>query len=136
MGMTRRVPLLALLVFAFATAPAAAKVVHYKRFKSPSGMIGCFAEKYGGKGIECFAPYLPEGKYGTDPYYGLQPHGQAIKSERGDYPGYPNAKERTLRYGDKWKRRGIRCKMKQSGLTCRNKDGHGFHMAKGDLRTF
>src|SRR3954454_23068876 len=134
--MTRRVSLIAILALLIVAAPAAAKVVHYKRFHSPSGMIGCFAEKYDGHGIECFAPYLPPSKYGTAPYYGLQPHGEAELAERGDFPGYPNSKEHTLKYGDTWKRRGIRCHMKESGLTCRNKDGHGFHMAKGDLRTF
>jgi hypothetical protein len=136
MGMTRRLSLIALLALLVVAAPASAKVVHYKNFHSPSGMIGCFALKYGGKGLECFAPYLPPGKYGTDPYYGLEPHGHAIVAERGDYPGYPHPKDKTLEYGDTWKRHGIRCHMKQSGLTCRNKDAHGFHMAKGDLRTF
>jgi hypothetical protein len=134
--MTRRASLLALLVLCVLAAPAAAKVVHYKRFHSPTGQIRCLLEKYGGRGIECSAPYLPPAEHGTDPYYGLQPRGEAIVAERGDFPGYPNAKDRTLRYGDTWNRRGIRCRMRESGLTCRNKDDHGFHMAKGDLRTF
>jgi hypothetical protein len=134
--MTRRVSLLAILALLVVAAPASAKVVHYKRFHSPSGMIGCFAMKYGGKGVECFAPYLPPGKYGTDPYYGLEPHGDAIVAERGDFPGYPNAPERTLHYGDTYKRKGVRCTMRESGLTCRNKDGHGFHLEKGNVRRF
>jgi hypothetical protein len=132
--MTRRIPLIALLAVLVVAAPASAKVVHFKNFHSPSGMIGCFALKYGGKGISCSAPYMP--RHDLDPYYALHPHGPADPGERGDYPGYPNQKDHTLKYGDTWKRTGIRCHMKQSGLTCRNKDGHGFHIAKGDLRTF
>jgi hypothetical protein len=134
--MIRRISLVALLVFACAAVPASAKIVHYKRFVSPSGMIRCYAVKYGGKGVECSAPYLPPSKYGTDPYYGLEPHGKAFLAERGDYPGYPNAKQRTLHYGDTYKRHGIRCTMRESGLTCRNKSGHGFHLAKGDIGRF
>jgi hypothetical protein len=133
--MIRRLSLIALVAFAVAAVPAGAKVVHYKRFRSPSGMINCFAVKYGGKGVECFANYIPEiGE--LDTYYGLEPHGESFVAERGDYPGYPGAKERTLAYGDTYSRKGVRCHMKESGLTCRNKDGHGFHLAKGDLRRF
>src|SRR4051794_26431248 len=84
MGMIRRVPLIALLALAVFAAPAAAKVVHYKNIRSPSKLIGCISLKYGGKGIECFAPYLP--RRDLDPYYGLEPHGTTDIGERGDYP--------------------------------------------------
>jgi hypothetical protein len=130
--MTRRLALALVLVFA---APAGADVVHYKNFRSPSKQISCISVKYGGRGIECSATYMEQiGE--LDTYYALEPHGKSRISERGDYPGYPNAKQRTLHYGDTYKRHGIRCKMRTSGLTCRNKDGHGFHIAKGDLRRF
>ncbi len=126
-----------LLVTAAATlalaATAEARVVTYKNIVSPSGKIGCFALKYEGPGISCSAPYLP--RHELDPYYALRPHGRTDVGERGDYPGYV-AKRHTLRYGDTWKRPGIRCAMKQSGLTCHNLDGHGFLMAEGDLRRF
>jgi hypothetical protein len=133
--MTRRLALVLVLALAV-PATAAAKVVHYKNFRSPSKMITCISVKYGGKGIECSAPYLPPPKYDTDPYYGLEPTGKAFLAERGDYPGYPKAKQRTLHYGDTYKRHGIRCTMRESGLTCRNKSGHGFHLAKGDIGRF
>jgi hypothetical protein len=42
----------------------------------------------------------------------------------------------TLRYGDTWKRPGIRCTMRTTGLRCRNLDGHGFRLAKGAVRRF
>jgi hypothetical protein len=135
MGMTRRVSLVAVLLVALLAVPAMAKTVRYKRFVSPSGMIRCIAVKYGGKGVECGAPYIREiGE--LDTYYGLEPHGKAFIGERGDFPGYPNSKERTLQYGDTYSRKGVRCTMREDGMTCRNKDGHGFHMAKGDTHRF
>ncbi len=114
---------------------AVAKTVKYKRFVSPSGQIRCYAVKYGGKGIECHADYL-ERIGELDPYLGLEPRGRARHGERGDFPGFPNARERTLRYGDVYKRKGVRCKMRESGLRCRNRDRHGFHLAKGDTYRF
>ncbi|MEA2123657.1 MAG: hypothetical protein QOI80_439 [Solirubrobacteraceae bacterium] len=133
--MTRRLSLAALLVFCLAAVPAGAKVVKYKRFVSPSGMISCLAVKYGGKGVECSASYIEEiGE--LDTYYALEPHGRSRIGERGDFPGYPNSKQHTLHYGDTYKRKGVRCTMRESGLTCRNKDGHGFHLEKGNVRRF
>ncbi len=115
--------------------PAAAKTVHHKLFRSPSGQITCNAVKYGGKGIQCSAEYLPAiGEF--DPYLGLEPRGKTRYAQRSDFAGFPNARSRTMRYGDVWKRKGIRCKMEQSGLTCRNRSKHGFHLAKGDIRRF
>ncbi len=114
---------------------ATAKTVHYKNFVSPSKLISCISVRYGGSGIECSAAYIPEiGE--LDTYYALEPRGKSKVGERGDYPGYENAKQRTLDYGDTYKRNGIRCTMRRSGLTCRNRSGHGFHLAKGDLRRF
>ena len=125
-----------LLVLAVLLVPstASAKTVHFKNFVSPSKLISCISVKYGGRGVECSAPYLP--RRDLDPYYALEPHGKATAGERGDYPGYPNAKQHTLQYGDTYKRHGIRCTMRESGLTCRNRDAHGFHLAKGALRRF
>jgi uncharacterized protein DUF6636 len=131
----KRTLLVALATAATVAAPAAAKTVEYKNFVSPSKQIRCLAVKFGGKGIECYAPYIKEiGE--LDTYYGLEPRGKAFVAERGDFPGYPNAPTRTLHYGDTWKRNGITCKMKQTGLTCHNRDDHGFHLAKGDVRRF
>lgn len=126
---------LAFAVALLTAAPASAAVVTYRNVISPSKQITCLAMKYGGPGIECSAPYLPR-KYDLDPYYELHPHGRVKAGERGDYVGYPGALRHTLRYGDTWKRPGIRCSMTTSGLTCHNLDGHGFHLQKGHLRRF
>ena len=82
---------------------------------------------------ECGAPYLPHKD--LDGYIALHRHGRATLGERGDYPGYGHPR-RTLRYGDTWKRPGIRCTMRTTGLWCRNLDGHGFRLAKGAVLRF
>lgn len=35
-----------------------------------------------------------------------------------------------LAYGRSWKRDGITCESRTSGLRCRNADGHGFSLAR------
>jgi hypothetical protein len=58
-----------------------------------------------------------------------------VYGERGDYDGY-SVRRRTLRYGATWWRSGVTCRMRTTGLTCRNRSGHGFHLARGDTRRF
>jgi hypothetical protein len=41
-----------------------------------------------------------------------------------------------LRYGKTWSGGGISCKEATSGLTCRNRDGHGFFLSLSSWRTF
>jgi hypothetical protein len=128
-----RLASLILLAFALTVPAAAARTVTYKKIRSPSKQITCLAVKYG-SGIECSAPYLPDiGE--LDTYLALKAHGRSKMSERGDYPGY-FVPFHTLHYGDAWKRPGIRCTMKTSGLTCRNLDDHGFHIQRGHVRRF
>jgi hypothetical protein len=133
--MMRRTLLLSALLAVAVASAADARVVTYKRIVSPSKQISCHAViAIAGGGIECSAPYLPD-IGDLDTYLALRRHGKAILSQRGDYSGYTVAR-RTLHYGDTWKRPGIRCSIKTSGLTCHNLDDHGFHIAKGDVRRF
>lgn len=41
-----------------------------------------------------------------------------------------------LHYGKSWGAQGLTCKAATSGLTCRNRDGHGFFLALRSWRTF
>jgi len=134
-GMLRRSLGLAAAVVLVAAASADARVVTYKRIVSPSKQISCHAViPIAGGGIECSAIYLPDiGE--LDTFLALHKHGRSILGERGDYSGY-SVKRHTLRYGDTWKRPGIRCSMATSGLTCHNLDKHGFHIARGDVRRY
>ena len=117
-----------------AAASAQARVVRATDVRSPTGLITCWAMKYGHPGIECTAPYLPDlGE--LDTYMGLRPTRRAFLGQRGDYPGYGH-RQVTVRYGDVWRRPGIRCTMRSSGMTCRNRSRHGFHLARGAVRRF
>ena len=132
--MTRAALLVALLACSAAmAAPAAAKVVTETDVVSSSGMIGCWAVKHG-SGIECTAASLPEiGE--LDTFLALERHGRSRLGERGDYPGYGH-KRVTLRDGDSWRRPGIRCTMRTSGLRCTNLDKHGFSLPDGRVKRF
>lgn len=114
-------------------AAASAKTVTAYNIVSPSKLISCWAVLQSTE-IECSAPYLPDiGE--LDSYFALRPRGTAKLAQRGDFPGHSTPR-RTLRYGDTWVRPGIRCTMRTSGLTCRNRDNHGFHMQRGNTRRF
>jgi hypothetical protein len=128
----RALPLLALVLLA-APGAASARTVSFKNIVSPSKLISCYAVQHSSE-IECMAPYLPD-VGDLDSYLAIRPRGRAILSQRGDYPGYTSPR-RTLRYGDTWARPGVRCAMRMDGLTCRNKDRHGFHIQKGHVRRF
>ena len=135
MTLTARLATLAAIAALTGVLPATAvsATVSYHNIRSPSKQISCIAVKYG-SGIECSAPYLPD-IGDLDTYLALKAHGRSKLSERGDNPGY-GGPIRTLHYGDTWKRPGIRCTMKTSGLTCRNRDKHGFHIQRGHVRRF
>ena len=114
-------------------ATASAKTVTYKHIVGPNKDISCFAVRESTE-IECLASFLPAiGE--LDTYLAVRARGRAKLSERGDYPGY-NVRRRTLRFGDVWKRPGIRCTLRATGLTCRNLDDHGFQLGRGNIRRF
>jgi hypothetical protein len=43
---------------------------------------------------------------------------------------------RVLGYGRKWNRSGLRCASAMTGLTCRNRSGHGFFLSRARSRVF
>lgn len=125
--------LLAAVLVAQPAATAAAPVDH-KVFRTPSGRVECHAVRYGGPALECSSPDIPElGE--LDSYFLLRARGRTVYAERGDYDGYV-ARREVLRYGQTWRRSGVTCRLRTSGLSCRNRDGHGFHLARGAARRF
>jgi hypothetical protein len=48
-----------------------------------------------------------------------------------DEPGNP-----ILRYGRTWRRDGFACTSRRTGVTCRNRAGHGFVLARERWRSF
>jgi hypothetical protein len=132
----RRRPLLVsltMLAVASIAASAPAATVRSENVVSPGKRITCWAVM-GSTEIECTAPYLPDiGE--LDTYLALRSRGTARLAERGDFPGFPS-RQRTLRYGDTWRRPGIDCALSKIALRCRNRDGHGFHIERGAVRRF
>ena len=123
----------ALLAVAGACGAASAATLTSENIVSPGKRISCWAVMRSTE-IECTAPYLPDiGE--LDTYLAVRPRGAARMSERGDFPGF-GTRPRTLRYGDVWKRPGIRCTMSRAALECRNRDEHGFHIERGQVRRF
>jgi hypothetical protein len=43
---------------------------------------------------------------------------------------------RVLAYGKTWAGEGLRCTSAEIGLTCRNRDGHGFFLSRERWRAF
>ena len=126
-GSRRMVAAVAVVTMAASGAVASAKTVTSYNVVSPSKLISCWAVLQSTE-INCSARYIPEiGE--LDTYYALRPNGKSRVSERGDFPGHSTPR-RTLQYGDIWKRTGLACSMRKTGLTCRNRDNHGFHIQR------
>jgi hypothetical protein len=131
----RSLVLLSLVLLAVASigGTASAATVSAVNITSPGKRISCWAVVRSTE-IECTAPYLPDiGE--LDTYLAVRSSGAARMAERGDFPGF-STPAKTLQYGDTWNRPGIRCTMTKTALTCRNRDGHGFHIQRGDVRRF
>lgn len=41
-----------------------------------------------------------------------------------------------LDYGSKWRRKGIVCRSRRTGLRCHNRKGHGFFLSRDDWNTY
>jgi hypothetical protein len=100
-------------------------------FQMPSGNIGCL---FGFRRLRC------------DILSGLEPEPDEacefdwVGVDMGvTGPAAPNcgsdtvydADAPTLAYGSTWRRGGITCESDESGLTCTNREGHGFALARG-----
>lgn len=133
LGFTRAFAAVIVMSLAATGAVASANTVTAYNIVSPTKLISCSAVLQSTE-IECFAPYLPD-IGDLDSYFALRPRGKARLAQRGDFPGHSTPR-RTLQYGDVWVRPGIRCTMRRTGLTCRNRDKHGFHIQRGDSRRF
>ena len=64
----------------------------------------------------------------------LTPTGRARPTCAGDTAILPNAP--VLAYGRTWRRGGIVCRSRRTGLRCANRSGHGFTLAREGWRTF
>jgi hypothetical protein len=131
-------------------APAPARKVTIKYFKTPSENIVCMFA--GGLAdtppfISCaiksgLNPPPPKVKCQegdpTDEFIVLERTGRAHEPSCAGDPGplVGEKQARVLQYGHTFRRSGLRCASAVKGLTCRNKSGHGFFLSRAHSRRF
>ena len=141
--MRSRRKLLALLVSAsfgagLLSLPAtpATAALHSRYFKMPSKNIHC-AIFSGNLRCDIRSGLKPEPKRQCEGDWTgllLASRGKANPVCAGDTVVKKGSK--TLEYGSKWKRNGIVCTSKTTGLRCRNGKGHGFFLSRDKWRKF
>lgn len=142
-------PLLLAVSLACAASAGAAKVT-LRYFKTPSGNIVCLYSRglVGTKpGVDCAIksglkppPHKVKCREGdpTDQFIFMATTGRAHEPSCAGDPG-PLAGEKqakVLAYGHRLHRSGLTCTSATTGLTCRNKSGHGFALSRAHSRRF
>jgi hypothetical protein len=118
-----------ILGLAFLAAPSAqAKTVRSQVALAPTGT--CMISAAGG--IGCFGDAVPASY--TDGYLWLRKRGKALIREAGGLLAPVTSRPVRLRNGDRWVKRGIKCRWQRGRLTCRNRSGHGFWLTKRAYR--
>jgi len=125
----------ALLVASLAPSAGAAPL-RTRKFKMPSRNIYCLIS---GGALRCdiLSGLNPEPKRHCDFDWSglaLRPRSRARPLCVSDSIADQDA--RTLRYGKRWKRRGIVCMSRRTGLRCRNRVDHGFFLSRRDWNRF
>ena len=125
--MRRFLLILALTTLGLGCATAQARDLSVSLFRSPSGGIHCRAS---GDALLCtvLTPRYSNGAFGT-----VDQRSASVGPV--DEPGTGDPKT-VLHYGQRWHRRGLSCTMRKSGITCRNRRGHGFFLSKATQRAF
>jgi len=135
------------------TPPPTATTPKTDHFKTPSGNIVCLTFLDSGvpgpkqavvhcgihSGLKPAPPRRPcqEGGYAGDRVSLLTTGRVDVPPCAGD-PGAFVGEEaaRVLAYGRSWSGGGLRCTSAMAGLTCRNRDGHGFFLSRERWRAF
>jgi hypothetical protein len=135
----RRALVIALFAVAGLAGPPSADAADPTRFRTPSGNIGCMTfestlrcdmRRLGNARAE--KPDSCEFDYGNA--FGVTKTGR-----RGrilcvsDAVGFDHP---VIAYGRTWRRNGFACRVRQSGLRCTNRRGHGFELRIGRQRLF
>ena len=135
-------PLIALTLASALARPAATPTQELRAFHTPSGNIGCIADREEGRWeLRCdigehawTAPGRPRDcdlDYGDA--IGLPPSGRAYWVCHGDTVLGQGA---VLPYGSTWSAGPFACTSRPTGLTCTNAAGHGLFLGRAAYRTF
>jgi hypothetical protein len=124
-----RAPVVLLVLVAALFAPAGAQAA-YRDFQSPSGKIGCafYSDAETPRFVRC------DWNGGGDHALTLRETGKGRRTHITDTVRNPDAK--VLAYGKTTTFGPLRCTSRRSGLTCRNKAGHGFTVSVEKQRVF
>lgn len=123
--------LLAGLLALAVLAPAADAATSHAKVIEFGSSTSCYATiPAEGRGIVCSSTALKAGPktHGLDPFLSLKPHGIVHFGGRGDYGGYTVKKPAKLKVGDRWAWHGITCTFGKDGMSCLNRDDHGFNL--------
>ena len=117
-------------------------------FKTPSGNIICFYDTGPAKFVQCgirsgLKPAVHAHRCLVgDPVHDRidlpasgRPTVPRCAGDPGPFLGYQQH-ARTLAYGRHWSGAGMRCTSAKRGLTCRNRDGHGFFLSRARWHRF
>jgi hypothetical protein len=119
----------ALACLALALLPALASAT-VRAFRSPSGAIGCIY--YRDPDTRAFVRCDVQGT--GDRAWRIRAHGKARRIHVTDSALDPRSP--VLAYGKTRDFGSLRCTSRVSGLTCKNRDGHGFRLSRERQRTF
>lgn len=118
-------------LFCFLLLPATSDAKTFKA-KSVFASAGLCQLRYGG-GIACFGDAVPA-TY-TDGYLWIRRGGKVRFGDAGGLVGPYAPNTPHLRPGNRWNKRGIRCKAIRGGIKCSNGQ-HGFRLKKRAFKTW
>lgn len=113
------------------TGPAGAKTHHGPIISVSTGI--CMINDVN-RGIGCFGDAVPS--QFTDGYLWTRKRGRVHRGDAGGLLAPVSQQPVRLRPGDRWVKRGIRCRVVRGGIKCQNRAGHGFRLKKRSYRTW
>ena len=135
----RRLLLLSTLAIGAALAPGASAATSPTAFQSPSRNIGCIVSAGSARCDIRARDWAPPAKPASCPVDYGQGRVVGATSTRGRFVcagdtalGGPGV----LPYGRSVRRGSITCTSRTTGVTCKNKRGHGFLISRGSYRRF
>jgi hypothetical protein len=90
-------------------------------FKTPKGAAYCYTEPTGVGPLMCWTP--------NDGFMVYMTVNGKVKKQY-EIPGSAPAGYRTLRFGHRARANGFRCHSRRTGLTCKNRRGHGWWLGR------